>query len=96
MMCVARRPNSAVAGDAFVGRKLDRDAAALQHGGERLGREQMAAGAPGGDEHHRRGPRPPLASCHQAGLPAMATPGAFANIAARGRSRQIASSIPMP
>ena len=40
----------------MVGREIDNYAAARQCLGQRLRREKMASGAPGGDQHQRRGP----------------------------------------
>ena len=84
----------AVARGARVGREIDGDAALGQRGGQRLGRKQMPAGAAGRDAAPsgaavRRG--------HQAAAPRRQRASSrCASIAARGRSRVSASSMPMP
>ena len=94
----ARRKRGPIAGGTLVGRKLDRNATFRERDGERLCREQMAAGASRRDHDERTGIR------HQAVLPAMTTGGSLrlgrgsgiATSAERGRSRVKASNMPMP
>ena len=89
---IARAGKSpAVARRALVGREIDRRAARAQRLRQRFGRKQMAAGAAGGEQDERRAVaiRPSLRLGRQ--------PLASARcIAARGRSRVSASSMPMP
>jgi len=77
----------AIARRALVGREIDLDAAPLQRVGERFGGKQMAAGSPRREQDER--------ARHQA---VRNSGGRRSNetIAARGRSRVSASSMPMP
>ena len=82
------RERLAVARGAAVGRQMDREAVPRERRGQRLGREQMAAGPAGGDEHRRA-----ARLRHQAVL---GTSGMSADKWPRGRSRVSAISMPMP
>ena len=84
-MRLARREVVAVARCPFVRREIDLDAAPLQCIGERLGGKQMAAGSPRREQNERH-----QAVRNSGGRRSSDT------IAARGRSRVSASSMPMP
>ena len=82
------RERLAVARRAAVGRQMDHEAVPRERRGQRLGREKMAAGPTGGEEHRRA-----IRLRHQAVL---GTSGMSADKWPRGRSRVNAISMPMP